>query len=230
MSGNNFEKLIKARDSGQNIHQYTASQVLETVVRWGKVYSRMSPQQKGNLIKEIQNTTGEMVGMWGDGANDCDALNTADLGLSLSKSEASIAAPFTSSVPDITSVVNLLKLGRSSLDLSYLIFKYMIIYSAMEFTSVIILYYHTSNISDSQLVYIDLFWVAPITLYLWSLEESNELKKKLPPKSLLSPSILFSLIGQPLILGLSVFSIYMTLRGQGFFEPNEKSGDIEEGK
>jgi cation-transporting ATPase 13A3/4/5 len=36
--------------------------------------------------------------MCGDGANDCCALIAADVGLSLSQAEASIAAPFTSKV------------------------------------------------------------------------------------------------------------------------------------
>jgi len=61
------------------------------------------------------------------------------------------------------------------------------------------------------------------------MEESTVLEKKLPPKSLLSGSMLFSLIGQPLILGLSVLGIYLTLKGQGFFDPNEK-GELVEGK
>lgn len=37
-----------------------------------------------------------MVGFCGDGANDCAALKSGDVGISLSAAEASIAAPFTS--------------------------------------------------------------------------------------------------------------------------------------
>jgi len=57
--------------------------------------------------------------MCGDGANDCGALKQADVGISLSEAEASIAAPFTSSTQDISCVVDLLREGRCAMTTSF---------------------------------------------------------------------------------------------------------------
>lgn len=47
--------------------------------------------------------------MCGDGANDCEALKSAHAGISLSEAEASVAAPFTSHIPHIECVVNVMR-------------------------------------------------------------------------------------------------------------------------
>ncbi len=67
--------------------------------------------------------------MCGDGANDCNALKTADTGISLSTTEASVAAPFTSSIQDISCIIELFKEGRSALTTSFQIFKYIGLYA-----------------------------------------------------------------------------------------------------
>lgn len=67
--------------------------------------------------------------MCGDGANDCAALKAADMGVSLSQAEASIAAPFTSKIQDISCIPILLREGRAALTTSFQCFKYIELYS-----------------------------------------------------------------------------------------------------
>ena len=66
--------------------------------------------------------------MCGDGANDCCALKAADSSISISATEASIAAPFNSAIQDISCISELLKEGRSALATSFQIFKYIGLY------------------------------------------------------------------------------------------------------
>lgn len=83
--------------------------MLENVLKKTLVYARMSPDEKALLVKALRDYHQVMVGMCGDGANDCAALKAANVGISLSEAEASIAAPFTSKTPNISCVVDLLR-------------------------------------------------------------------------------------------------------------------------
>lgn len=59
-----------------------------------RLYGRMNPEDKKSLIK-LEQRNGDWILFCGDGANDCAALESADVGISLTDSEASAAAPFT---------------------------------------------------------------------------------------------------------------------------------------
>lgn len=74
----------------------------------GQVFARMSPDEKHELVEKLQSLD-YCCGFCGDGANDCGALKAADVGISLSDAEASVAAPFTSRVFDISCVPKLIK-------------------------------------------------------------------------------------------------------------------------
>lgn len=74
----------------------------------GKVFARMSPDEKHELVEKLQSID-YSCGFCGDGANDCGALKAADVGISLSQAEASVAAPFTSQVFDIRCVLEVIR-------------------------------------------------------------------------------------------------------------------------
>ena len=101
------------------------------------VYARTKPNDKARIVNLYQNLK-YIVLMCGDGANDCGALKQADVGLSLSQAEASISAPFTSKVFNITAVVELLKECRAGLATNFSLFNIMAIYSLIQYSSTII--------------------------------------------------------------------------------------------
>ncbi len=85
----------------------------------------MSPDQKHFLVNNFQQI-GYCVGFCGDGTNDCGALKSADVGVSLSDLEASAAAPFTSKRTDIRCVLHIIREGRAALVTSFCCFKVLI--------------------------------------------------------------------------------------------------------
>lgn len=74
----------------------------------GQIFARMSPDEKHELVEKLQSID-YCTCFCGDGANDCGALKAADVGISLSEAEASVAAPFTSRVFDISCVPEVIR-------------------------------------------------------------------------------------------------------------------------
>jgi cation-transporting ATPase 13A3/4/5 len=109
----------------------------------------MTPDEKLRLVEEFIKL-GYLVGMCGDGANDCGALKAAHVGVSLSEAEASVAAPFTSIHPTIACIPNVIREGRAALATSFQMFKYMACYSLLQFFTVVCLYQINSNLGDYQ--------------------------------------------------------------------------------
>jgi cation-transporting ATPase 13A2 len=77
----------------------------------------MSPDEKHELVEKLQSID-FCCGFCGDGANDCGALKAADVGISLSEAEASVAAPFTSRVFDIRCVPEVIRYASCFLSAS----------------------------------------------------------------------------------------------------------------
>eukprot|EP00826_Nyctotherus_ovalis_P018309 TRINITY_DN15468_c0_g1_i13.p1 TRINITY_DN15468_c0_g1~~TRINITY_DN15468_c0_g1_i13.p1 ORF type:complete len:957 (-),score=308.46 TRINITY_DN15468_c0_g1_i13:525-3395(-) len=187
-TGKSFDYLMKSDP--------TASQEkTKKLLRKSAVFARMSPDGKALLIDALQSQN-QLVGMCGDGANDCVALKAADVGISLSEAEASIAAPFTSKTPDISCVIKLLREGRAALSTSFVCFKYMALYSMIQFTSATILYSMSINLTDWQFMYSDILIIFPIAVTMSWTKAASTLSKQQPLNTLICWTVLSSILGQ----------------------------------
>lgn len=177
------------------IIDFASEKVLRQMLVCGQVFARMSPDEKHELVEKLQSLD-YCCGFCGDGANDCGALKAADVGISLSEAEASVAAPFTSRVFDISCVPEVIREGRAALVTSFSCFKYMSLYSAIQFTSVSFLYASASNLGDFQFLFIDLLLILPIAIFMGWSGAYPVLSRKRPTASLVSRKVLTPLLGQ----------------------------------
>lgn len=184
----------------------------------GTVFARMSPDEKHELVERLQ-ALGYTVGMCGDGANDCGALKAADVGISLSEAEASVAAPFTSRSPDISCVIEVIKEGRAALVTSFSCFKYMALYSLIQFVSISLLYSFASSLSDGQFLYIDLFCVLPVAVAMARTLPYPDIHPKRPTANLVSKKVLTSMLGQVAICSVTQALVFFFVRRQPWYVP-----------
>ena len=211
---------------------FAPPQTLERMLVRGAVFARMSPDEKQELVEKLQ-TLDYCVGFCGDGANDCGALKAADVGISLSEAEASVAAPFTSRVFEISCVLDVIRDGRAALVTSFSCFRYMALYSAIQFTTVSILYRTASNLGDFQFLLIDLVIILPIAIFMGRAEPFPRLAIKRPTANLVSKKVLSSLMGHVLVIvALQVLAYVVVLRQPWYVppaghtdEPNIESSD-----
>lgn len=199
--------------------------LIQTVLMKCDIFARMSPDEKHELVEQLQKID-YTVGFCGDGANDCGALKAADVGISLSEAEASVAAPFTSRIFEISCVLDVIKEGRSSLVTSFACFKYMSLYSAIQFITVSILYKRGTNLGDFQFLYIDLFLILPLAIFMSWPKPFNKLAMKRPTANLVSPKVLIPLVCHiSVILAFQLFVWFYVQRQPWYMKPVPSDDD-----
>lgn len=214
-------------DAFRFIIQYGESHLIEQMLLKGSIFARMSPDEKHELVEKLQ-ALDYTTGFCGDGANDCGALKAADVGISLSEAEASVAAPFTSRVFEISCVLDVIKEGRSALVTSFACFKYMSLYSAIQFVTVSIMYSLGSNLGDFQFLWIDLFLIIPIAVFMGWAEPFPKLCVKRPTANLVSRKVLVPLMGEIFLLGFFQFLTWNLVKKEPWYSPPLRGGDDSE--
>lgn len=109
--------------------------------------------------------------------------------------------------------------GRAALVTSFGCFKYMSLYSAIQFTSVSFLYAKASNLGDFQFLYIDLVLILPIAVFMGWAGPATTLCRKRPMANLVSRKVLTPLLG---LMGICIFVqavAYVTVKEQAWYVP-----------
>lgn len=198
--------------------------LLQKLVLHGTVFARMAPDQKTQLVEALQSVD-YYVGMCGDGANDCGALKRAHSGISLSELEASVASPFTSRTPNISCVPSLIREGRAALITSFCVFKFMALYSIIQYLSVTLLYSILSNLGDFQFLFIDIAIILVIVFTMSLNPAWKELVSERPPSGLISGPLLFSVLMQILVcLGFQTLA-FLWVKHQPWYHKWTPSSD-----
>ncbi|XP_053566201.1 probable cation-transporting ATPase 13A4 [Bombina bombina] len=182
LSGKTYQVMLK--------HFY---HLVPKILLNGTIFARMTPQQKSNLIEELQKLD-YYVGMCGDGANDCGALKMAHAGISLSELEASVASPFTSKIANIECVPKLIKEGRNTLVTSFSIFKFLTMFSLVGLANDLLLYWKQTILGNYHFLMQDLAITTAVFLTLSLNGPASKLAKYRPPRHLLSPALMLSLL------------------------------------
>lgn len=212
VTGGDFERLRGVLDDTTLRHLLMRCQV----------FARMSPSLKQALVEDLQGLQ-YTVGMCGDGANDCGALRAADVGVSLSAAEASVAAPFSSRMEHIGSVIYVIREGRSALTTSLACFKYMALYAMIQTITVTLLYSIDSNLSDAQFLIIDLIVILPLAVFMALTKSAKTIAPKSPTSKLISKNVLLSILGHILSQAIFQIAIFQSLYSLDWYAPMEET-------
>jgi len=204
---------------------------------WGRcvVFARMKPDDKINVVKYLQER-GLVVGMAGDGGNDCGGLRAAHAGLALSDAEASMVAPFStgrlgkglaSKDISLTTVPDLIREGRACLATNIATFQYFMVY-AFVLTTVRTLFLVLAALSLGEWVWLtmDLGIGVVMMFFMTQSKALPKLAAYRPTATLLGLRTL-SGIFLPYFTALLVLIIGLVLvRAQPWYDPLNPTFDI----
>ena len=213
-TGLTFEKLYSLNEkfiTTKNPTLLNYHKIFRLILKNGIIFSRMAPDHKALLIDSFKKERLNVL-MCGDGTNDCPALRTANVGVSLGSAEASMASHFTYTKHDISCLFHLLKEGKCVLSASMQTFKFMIMYCVLCYVATIFLYCYSSNVTDMQAFVLDLFLIYPLEWFVSQTDPTDELSFERPIDSLFSFPILLSLLGQFVICIVFQYGGYYFLK------------------
>jgi cation-transporting P-type ATPase 13A2 len=193
------------------------SEILKLIEKKGKIFYRMSPNHKVELVRLFRQEKNNVVSMVGDGANDCGALMCSDVGISITSKDGKffLGAHFWSSEESISCVVRILKVGRACFENSVIILKFKILYAVIQVTTTMIVYLFDRDYSNSQWLFIDFFVVLATCILATKTGTGYHLNNTVKIFSVFDRVFISSVIGQIIIqvsMQIVVYFVFKNFR------------------
>ncbi|CAK66314.1 unnamed protein product (macronuclear) [Paramecium tetraurelia] len=153
---------------------------LNKVVRKTKIFSRMKPHQKKEIVQYLQNQLNKYVMMVGDGANDCSAIAESLVGVSFSSSDASYTSPFSNRSDSIKCVISILLQGRATKRIIIELFQYLVLISVLKFAGTALLQFQGMNFGDFQYIFMNYMSSVPVLILMTLSSKSDKLTTSKP--------------------------------------------------
>lgn len=192
-------------DSSKSVFLRTKDEIMELLLKSmkekGKIFFRMDPNDKVDLINLIKEDPNTIVSMVGDGANDCGALITSDVGISISQKMTShIASHFISENESIRCLEVILRYGRACHENNMIVYKYMIHYAIIQLTSKILLSFDNLSLTNIQYFFQDFFISMIMCLVISKTGAAHIISKESLRINFFHPKFIVSTVGQLVIL------------------------------
>jgi len=154
---NYTEKLDKSIETNKIHVNFYCNLFPKFIFEKARIFYRMSPDDKVKLINFLKRDKQSVVAMCGDGANDCGALLSADIGISLNDNDRTkrITSHFSFKNDSISCITIILRNGRACFESNIMILKFIILYASLQLTIVMFLDDVNQDFTDNQYLYQD---------------------------------------------------------------------------
>ena len=162
----------------------------------GKIFFRMLPDNKSNLISFLQKDKNTVVAMCGDGANDSNAFMQSDVGVAINQTIGNnLISHFYSTEPSISCLEIIVKNGRACYENRINNLKFILISSILEISIIFILYIFHQHLNVSQNIFIDIILKLIPCILITCTKTNYNLSNKKPPKKQINLNFILSIIG-----------------------------------
>ena len=185
----------------------------------GKIFFRMLPDNKSNLISFLQNDKYTVVAMCGDGANDSNAFMQSDVGVAINQTIGNnLISHFYSTEPSISCLEIILKNGRACYENRINNLKFILTSSILEIAIIFTLYMFHQQLNESQYIYIDIILKLIPCILITCTKTNYNLSNKKPPKKIINLNFILSSIGLCLIQFSGALLFIFLLKNLGIYE------------